>query len=187
MIRMLALAAIAGLASAFGAEPIDLDVPGNLEAIQRDRPAHYAKIQKILAEAPLRAWNAKSVAQWMEIDFDARDVRSSDLMMTSLPPKRRLEFTLDGVSYSKLVTLQSNAAPLQARPDGKKLEGREAISAYRAAARAGDCNSAARLGEIYRDGEGGIPRDQVEAEKWFNAARVLGCDAPTQRSRGRTP
>ena len=174
---LFALVAAVGFVGALAAGPIDLDIAANLEAVQRERPEHYAKIQKILAEAPLRAWNARSFAQWMQIDFDASAVGSSDLVLTSLPPKKRLEFTLDKTSYTKLITLQSNAVVTPVAP-GQKLEGRALVQAYTNAARAGDCKSALRLGEIYRNGESGVARDGAEAAKWFNAARVLGCEVP---------
>lgn len=56
--------------------------------------------------------------------------------------------------------------------------GREAIRAYTQAARAGNCEAAKRLGEIYHHGLIGIARDYAEGLKWYNAARVLGCDLP---------
>ncbi len=116
MIRtFIALAAFAVVVNAPAAGPIDLDVPDNLAAVQRDRPEHYAKIQKILAEAPMRAWNAQTFAQWMQVDFDARDVRANDLIMTSLPPKKRLEFSLGETAYSKTLTLPVNATPMLLR------------------------------------------------------------------------
>jgi hypothetical protein len=45
------------------------------------------------------------VATWLRTEFHARDIRYTDLVMTSLPPKKRLEFSLDEVSYVKVVTL----------------------------------------------------------------------------------
>ena len=172
---LIALAAVAGLAHA--GEPIDLDVAANLQALQQDRPDHYAKIQKFLKQAPLRAWNARSFETWMQIDFDATQVRSSDLIMTTYPPKKRLEFALDGTAYRKTVTLQAtgNAQPVI---PGVTLEGRDFIRAYTQAARAGDCRAALLLGMAYRDGTSGVDRDLTESAKWFNAARVLGCDVP---------
>jgi hypothetical protein len=105
----LALAALmtAGGSSASG--PIDLDVPGKLEAIERDNPGHFAKIERILAEVPRQPPNQKSVAEWMRTQFRAQDVQYSDLVMTSLPPKKRLRFSLDDTSYVKIVTLNWQA------------------------------------------------------------------------------
>jgi TPR repeat protein len=158
-----ALAASAALVTALeclAASPIDLDVLANVEAVQREHPEHFAKIERILAEAP------------------SRDVRLTNLVLTSLPPKKRLDFSLDGTWYTKVITLQVNPKVLLVTPSGRPLKGREAIQAYTQAARAGDCSAAKRLGQIYQNGEGGIARDGVEAAKWFNAARGLGCAVP---------
>ena len=43
---------------------------------------------------------------------------------------------------------------------------------------------AKRLGDIYDKGLIGITRDYAESLKWYNAARVLGCDVPLQQRRG---
>ena len=169
MVRMFAaLAASAVLINAadcVAAGPIDLDVPGNLAVIERDRPDHYMKIQRILAEASQRGWSEGSVATWLRTEFNAQEIRYTDLVMTSFPPKKRLEFSLDATSYVTVVTL---AAP---------AESREAIQAYTRAARGGDCQAARRLGEIYQHS------DIVEATKWYNAARMLGCDVPAARQK----
>jgi hypothetical protein len=111
--RRFAFAAVAsvilGIASAHASGAIDLDVPGNLDAVERDHPDHFAKIQRILAEVPLQPPNEHSVASWMRTRFQARNVRYTDLVMTSLPPKKRLAFALDDISYVKVVTLEWRA------------------------------------------------------------------------------
>jgi serine/threonine protein kinase len=64
--------------------------------------------------------------------------------------------------------------------DGK---GRDAVKVYVRAARAGNGKAAKRLGDIYDKGIAGVSRDYAESLKWYNAARVLGEDVPTARSR----
>jgi TPR repeat protein len=54
--------------------------------------------------------------------------------------------------------------------------GKDLVKAYAAAARAGNCEAAKRLGDLYDKGLSGVPRDAAESRKWFNAARVLGCE-----------
>jgi hypothetical protein len=85
--------------------PIDLDVPGNLAAIERDRPDHFAKIQRILVEVPRRPTTDGSVATWMRTEFQAQNVQYTELIMTSLPPKKRLAFTLEDTAYVTVITL----------------------------------------------------------------------------------
>jgi hypothetical protein len=89
----------------YASEPIDLDSPGKLEAIARDRPNHFAAIQRILAEVPRQPSDEAAVATWMRTQFDAQDIRYADFFMTSLPPKKRLAFSLDNTAYVKVITL----------------------------------------------------------------------------------
>jgi len=72
---------------------VDLDRPGALEALKLDHPGHFAKVEKILSEAPQRPY--ASVRGWMRTEFDARDVDTSYLMKTSYPALARITFTLD--------------------------------------------------------------------------------------------
>jgi hypothetical protein len=95
---------------------IDLDVPGNLEAVARGSPDHFAKIQRILDEVPQRPPAADAVAKWMRTEFHAEHIQYTDLVMTSYPPKRRLEFSLDNTFYVKVVTVMvwdTQAEPLK--------------------------------------------------------------------------
>src|SRR5258706_1001951 len=63
-------------------------------------------------------------------------------------------------------------------------KGKEAVKAYTQAARGGNCEAAKRLGDIYDKGLISITRDYAESLKWYNAARVLGCEVPLQQRRG---
>ena len=120
MISRFAALGVATLATvAQASEPVDLDNPRNLEAVERDRPAHYAKIQQILADAPRQPTG--DVPKWMHAQFDAQDVLYTDLMMTSLPPKKLLRFSLDQSSYVMTITLPDwrNTMPVPL-PDRKR-------------------------------------------------------------------
>jgi hypothetical protein len=83
-----------------GAAPrtVDLREPQALEQLQQANPAHFAKIQQVLAglqEQPQRA-----EGDWLRVTFDARDVDLSRYVIwTSNPPKQLLRFTLDDVRY----------------------------------------------------------------------------------------
>jgi len=111
----LAFAVLAIACESYASGPIDLDVPGKLEAIARDHPSHFAAIQKILAEVPRQPPDERAVVTWMRTQFDAQNIRYVDLIMTSLPPKKRLEFSLDNTAYVKVITLttwQAKAVPV---------------------------------------------------------------------------
>ena len=101
----LAFAVLTIASESYASGLIDLIVPGNLEAVDRNHPDHFAKIQRILAEVPRQPPNEHAVATWMRTQFDARDIRYTDLVMTSLPPKKRLAFSLDDTGYVAVVTL----------------------------------------------------------------------------------
>ena len=92
---------------------IDLDQPGALEALARENPAHYAKVQKILSEAPQRPF--ASVRGWMRTEFDARDVDTSYLMKTSYPALARITFTLDERQYTKVIRIDAPAKAVPAK------------------------------------------------------------------------
>jgi hypothetical protein len=123
MILRVAAVSIASAALALAAPlqatgPIDLDIPANLKAVELDHPDHFAKIQQILVEVQQQP-NGR-VADWMRTRFDARDVLYTDLVMTSLPPKKRLRFSLDKSSYVTTVTLRNWGASPTPALDGKR-------------------------------------------------------------------
>jgi hypothetical protein len=99
---VLAVLSFAGTVGASG-PPIDLDIPGNLAAVERDNPTHFAKIRRILAE--VQEQKTQAVPTWMRTHFEARAVSYTDLLMVSYPPKKRLAFTLDETGYVAMVTL----------------------------------------------------------------------------------
>ena len=61
---------------------------------------------------------------------------------------------------------------------------RDAMRTYRRAARAGSGEAAKRLGDIFRSGIPGIPRDHAESIQWYDLAEKLGVyldDDPSPR------
>jgi hypothetical protein len=82
---------------------INLDQPGVLEALQHDNPAHYQKIQEIMAG--LFGRSDSEVPRWIQTTFNAHDVSYTPVLLTTDPPQRHLSFTLDNTSYRAVVTL----------------------------------------------------------------------------------
>ena len=82
---------------------VDLDAPGMLEALQQSRPAHFAKVLRIL-DGVLQQPELK-VPRWMRVSFEARDVDYRPVALTSHPPQRRLSFSLDDTYYEAVITL----------------------------------------------------------------------------------
>ena len=81
---------------------IDLNAPGAMDALAQDNPAHYAKVEKILADISRRS--PESVPRWMKSEFGAEHVTFPALLKTSDPAQRSLSFTLQTTRYE--VTLR---------------------------------------------------------------------------------
>ena len=92
---------------------IDLDQPGAMQELARDNPAHYAKVEKILSEAPHKPY--ASMARWIRTEFNATDVDASNLLKTSYPAQARLSFVLDGQPYSKVIRIDAPARAIPAK------------------------------------------------------------------------
>jgi hypothetical protein len=81
------------------ADAVDLREAAALENLRHSNPAHFAMIQGILkdlAEKPERV-----EGDWLQTNFDARDVELSGLVLkTSYPPRQLLRFNLDDTRYT---------------------------------------------------------------------------------------
>ncbi len=86
----------------------DLNAPGALDELRSTRPEDYARIVAILAGITRRPQG--EVPGWLRTAFDARDVVYAPIWLTSLPPKRRLSFSLDGRRYRAVVTITGDRA-----------------------------------------------------------------------------
>ena len=102
-------------------------------------------------------------------------VGSSEIEIEKAEEKQRIQNEPPKLSSSQLMQIASDL-----ERGGKRDEARKA---YITAASRGSCEAAARLGDIYGQGGGGIRRDYAESLKWYNAARVLGCSVPTEKLR----
>jgi hypothetical protein len=57
---------------------------------------------------------------------------------------------------------------------------KDAVRIYRRLARAGDKKAALALGDIYKNGRPGVPRDFAESLQWYDLAQKLGSAAGSQ-------
>ena len=89
-------------------QEIDLNAPGTMETMSVSNPRHYLKILEILEG--LDAHAQYEVEDWIQAHFGASDVSYSSLLLISLPPQVALSFTLDGIRYRAIVTLDSPSA-----------------------------------------------------------------------------
>lgn len=108
-------AALVTIASANATEVfpqrIDLNQPGALEQLQQTRPKHFEAITGVLRVAerlPCKAGQFET----LKVRFDVRDLACNFIVLTSYPPKRRINFRLDETSYVALVTLKDTEGKL---------------------------------------------------------------------------
>ena len=111
---ILAHLAAAGLAplcaSAFTV--ISLDRPGVLEAIAAENPDHHQRLVGILRASQEMPCERDGLER-LRVDHDAREARCSAMLLTSLPSKRRLAFTLDGQAYVATVEMNDRSRPVK--------------------------------------------------------------------------
>jgi len=106
----LAWTAVAAAGNATAGRAIDLNAPGALESLQNSNPTHYEKVRKIL-DGILQQHDA-DVPRWIQTSFDARNVSYAPILMTTVPPKRRLSFALDETRYEAVLTLTKMRAEI---------------------------------------------------------------------------
>lgn len=86
---------------------IDLDTSAGRHALQQSGVAHQQKVAAILAAAERQSCDM--LPKVIPAQFAIDDARCENfLLMTSDPPKRRLEFTLDQTRYTAVIRLVSD-------------------------------------------------------------------------------
>jgi hypothetical protein len=105
--RNLTLALLVGfLAPAHAADRIvNLDSPGALAAIKKESPEHYRKIVEILRVS--ETVSCETLPKVLHVQYGATDTHCNAYgILTSLPPKRDLFFTIDRIGYRTHVVLR---------------------------------------------------------------------------------
>ena len=93
------------------ADAVDLRDGAALEQLRHSNPTHFALIQRILRELAEKPERVEG--DWLQTNFDARDVEWSRLLLkTSYPPRQLLRFKLDDTRY----TLDVVRSDLTAKP-----------------------------------------------------------------------
>ncbi|HTM61552.1 MAG TPA: hypothetical protein VL199_14440, partial [Burkholderiales bacterium] len=149
------------------------------------------------AQASARAAAERAAAEKAAADKFAQEKAALDAERARIAAEKAEAERLAAeakAAQEKAKQAQQQAAPSGAPGAGNQYQvavnlegegkGKEAVRAYTQAARGGNCEAAKRLGDIYDKGLIGITRDYAESLKWYNAARVLGCDVPLQQRRG---
>jgi hypothetical protein len=89
---------------------VNLNDPGVLAKIQKTNPAHYRVITAILEG--VQNLPDEKVPQWVQTNFEVKDVNYSLFLLTSDPPKRRLSFDFEKTHYEAIVTLTKGRAEM---------------------------------------------------------------------------
>ena len=103
------LGKVYGRAQKQSIRPLDLDRPGALATLEHDNPRHFAKVERILREAPQIP--LLSLPGWLRTQFAADEVAAPFLIRTSYPAKARLSFVLDDTRYVASVVLATGKIP----------------------------------------------------------------------------
>jgi hypothetical protein len=97
-------------AADMSSQAVDLDPPGALEALERDKPEHYAKVLRMMEKI-------QAVPYTPNGQMDLRpEVQTPDVtrrtVETNRPTKTRLTITVDGTEYRITVVYTTNPATL---------------------------------------------------------------------------
>ena len=82
---------------------IDLNEVGAWDQLKLDNPAHHQMVQAIVDK--VRREPQGNVSGWLVATYKAEDVLFSPILLATEPPKRHLQFRLDGVLYRVNVSL----------------------------------------------------------------------------------
>ena len=112
IIAAIATFALLGSASAKGPE-IDLDKPGAMETLQRDRPEHYNKVVEAISNA--QTIHVDPVPTTQHAGISSNDPRRKGLsnVLPSNPAKKRIGVTVDGVDYRVTAHLTKDPGKLE--------------------------------------------------------------------------
>lgn len=110
------LSLFAAAAQAQGTAIVDLSRPGALEALKERDPAHYEQVARILQVAERTSCRSMDPQTFKAAGLNVEEADCGTTLLTSLPAKRHLVFTLDDTRYSATVSMQDSVAfPLPAR------------------------------------------------------------------------
>lgn len=110
-IALLVLAWLSANAAPIQVATVDLDKPGALEALKKDRPAHYKKVMEEIEKA--QAIPVDPLPVMRDALMDDRSKGTTMIMPTDPAKKRISVFTEDLTEYRVTVHMTKNPATLQ--------------------------------------------------------------------------
>jgi hypothetical protein len=115
----LAIAALLAVPLAAAAQAFDLNRPGALEQLEKENPAHHARVVEIVKAAAHMPCQPDKVARTLKARFDADDGQCAQFIRTSYPAKMHYGFRLEQTTYKgwiELSTRYDRFVPLVERP-----------------------------------------------------------------------
>ena len=107
-------AALAMPAQAWQKPYVELTTPEAWAALEQDRPAHFRAAEDVIRTAQVET--CETLPKILKVRLALDDVQcSSYQLLTSLPPKRRLTFSLDGITYAMFAPMY-RLAPARSVP-----------------------------------------------------------------------
>jgi hypothetical protein len=96
---------LAGPAKSIQAGVVNLDRPGVLEALERDRPDIHRRVLGVLQLARSSPCQMDDFEKVTRVQYDAVNARCGNLVKTSYPAQLQLSFTIEGTRYVSAVVM----------------------------------------------------------------------------------
>ena len=93
---------------------VELNTPEAWAALEQDRPAHFRAAEEVIQTAQVET--CQTLPKILKLRLGLDDLQcSSYQLLTSLPAKRRLTFSLDGITYALFAPMY-RLAPARSMP-----------------------------------------------------------------------
>jgi hypothetical protein len=92
---------------------IDLDRPGALEALEKERPAHHKRVMQEISKAQAMPVDEKPSVQKADVGLRDPRLKGAGPVLPSDPAKKRLVITVDEVVYRVTAHMTENPGKLE--------------------------------------------------------------------------
>ena len=115
MSRTFAVALLLFTGSAAAVLPIevDLDVPGALDALEKERPAHHKRVMEEISKAQTIHVDERPSLQKADVMLRDPRLKGAAPLLPSDPAKRRLAIPIDQVVYRVTAYMTENRGKLE--------------------------------------------------------------------------
>jgi hypothetical protein len=89
---------------------VDLDQPGAMDALERDRPAHHKRVMDEISKAQTIHVEPRPITRDARMDERSKDATT---LLPSHPAKKRILVGVDGIEYRVTVQMTKDPAKLE--------------------------------------------------------------------------